>query len=168
MSESVCQKLGIIQYHSLVNSVKVTEEIQGRVAKRKTKANNKSEKSTAKVKMIHTVGIPANHAAVIPVQISGKTGPLLLKPDPALAEKLDIGDSLLQSDDNNTTAVTVLNHSGSTCLLKKGENIGTVCGVCVINSHPDDESLLDTASESDTEAESVSIASETSFGNDGL
>ena len=37
-----------------------------------------------------------------------------------------------------------------------------------INSHPDDESLLDTASESDTEAESVSTASETSFDNDGL
>ena len=82
------------------------------------------------MKMIHIVLIPANHAAVIPVEISGKTGLLLLKPDPALAEKLDIGDYLLQSDDNNTTAVTVLNHSGSTCLLKKGENIGNVCGVC--------------------------------------
>ena len=42
LSESVCQKLGIIQYHSLVNSVKVIEETQGQVAKRKTKAHNKS------------------------------------------------------------------------------------------------------------------------------
>ena len=117
--------------------------------------------------MIHTVRIPANHAAVIPVQINGNTGPLLLKPDPALTEMLDIGDSLLQLKDGDTTAITVLNHSDSTCVLQKGEKIGTVCKDSVIGSYKeDDESLLGIDSETDSEIASISTVSVTLSNND--
>ena len=75
--------------------------------------------------MIHTVRIPANHATVIPVQIDGKIGPQLLQVDPALIERLYVGDSLLQLNDDDTTAIIVLNHSDSTCILQRGEKIGT-------------------------------------------
>ena len=75
---------------------------------RETRTHNRPIESTAKVKMIHTVRIPANHAAIIPVQINGNTGLLLLKPDPVLTKKLGIGDSLMQLKDNDTIAITIV------------------------------------------------------------
>ena len=79
-----------------------------------------------------------------------KTGPSLLKPHPVMTEKLDIGDSLLQLNDDDTTAIIILNQSDSTCKLQKGEIIGTVWQVGVINSYKEDgQSLLGTDSEAD-------------------
>ena len=52
-------------------------------------------------------------------EISGETGPVLLKPEPVLSENLDIEDSLLQLNCDNTATLTILNHSSSTYVLKK-------------------------------------------------
>ena len=80
---------------------------------------------------------------------------------------LDIEDSLLQLKDGDTTAITVLNHSDSTCVLQKGEKIGTVYKVSVISSYQeDDESLLGIGSETDSEIASISTVSATSSNND--
>ena len=55
LSESVCQRLGIIQYHPLVDSVREAEESQEQLPKRETRTHNRPVESTANVKMIHTV-----------------------------------------------------------------------------------------------------------------
>ena len=69
LSESVCRELGIVKYHSLVDSAE-SEVMEESHSRQKEKENdNKSENTTAKVKMIHTVRIPANHAAVVPIQV---------------------------------------------------------------------------------------------------
>ena len=83
------------------------------------------------------------------MQISGETGPVLLKPEPVLCENLDIEDSLLQLNCDNTATLTVLNRSNSTYVFKKGERIGSVCEVCVIDScSEEDKNLLDNFPES--------------------
>ena len=63
--------MGIVKYHSLVDSVE-SEVVEGSDL-RQENSNNKSENTTAKVKMICTVQIPANHAAVVPIQVVDKT-----------------------------------------------------------------------------------------------
>ena len=71
LSESVCRELDIVKYHLLVDSVK-SKVMEGSDL-RQENSNNKSENTIAKVKMIRTMHIPANHAAVVPIQVVDKT-----------------------------------------------------------------------------------------------
>ena len=141
LSESVCQELGIVKYHSLVDSTE--SEVMGE----KEKENgNKSENTTAKVKMIQTVRIPANHAAVVPIQVvyeTDETGFLLLEPNPVLSEALSIDNFLVQLNDGESTTITISNYGTTTHILNEGDEIGTVSRVSVVDSYPTDPDIPD-------------------------
>ena len=147
LSESVCRELGIVKYHSLVDSVE-SEVMEGSDLRQES-SNNKSENTTAKVKMIRTVRIPANHAAVVPIQVVDKTdeidetGLLLLEPNPVLGEALSIDNFLVQLHNGESTAITISNYSTTTHILNEGDEIGTVSRVNVVDSYATDQDLPD-------------------------
>ena len=143
LSESVCRELGIV---SLVHSVE-SEVMEGSDL-RQENSNNKSENTTAKIKMIPTVRIPANHPAVVPIQVFDKTdeidetGLLLLEPNPVLNEALSIDNFLAQLHDGESTAITISNYSTTTHILNEGNEIGTVSRVSVVDSMPQIQTYL--------------------------
>ena len=147
LSESVCRELSIVKYHSLVHSVE--SEVMEGSGLRQENSNNKSENTIAKVKMIRTVRIPANHAAVVPIQVVDKTdeidetGLLLLEPNPVLGEALSIDNFLVQLHNGESTAITISKYSTTTHILNEGDEIGTVSRVNVVDSYATDPDLPD-------------------------
>ena len=99
--------------------------------------------------MIRTVRIPANHAAVVLIQVVDKTdeidetGLLLLEPNPVLDEALSIDNFLVQLHDGESTAITISNYSTTTHILNEGDEIGTVSRASVVDSHATDPDLPD-------------------------
>ena len=146
LSESVCQELDIVKYHSLVDSAE-SEVMEESHSRQKEKENgNKSENTIAKVKMIHTVRIPANHAAVVPIQVVDETDEtdfLLLEPNPVLGEALSIDNFLVQLHDGESTTITISNYGTTTHILNEGDEIGTVSRVSIVDSYATDPDIPD-------------------------
>ena len=107
LSESVCRELDIVKYHSLVDSAESEVMGESHLRQKEKENGNNSENTTAKVKLIHTVRIPANHAAVVPIQVVAETGFLLLEPNPALGEALSIDNFLVQLHDGESTTLAL-------------------------------------------------------------
>ena len=74
--------------------------------------------------MIQSVHLPPHHTAVVPVEIVGHRGTILLEPSANLVDVLHIEDSLLEVDRDGAAMVVVSNTSKTSHLLKKGCELG--------------------------------------------
>ena len=70
----------------------------------------------------------------MPVEVAGHRGTVLLEPIPNLIDVLCIEDSLLEVDRNGIAAMVASNASKTSHVLKKGEELGTVQEVSILNS----------------------------------
>ena len=107
LSESVCRELEIVQYHPSVRPL-------GNIGKTGTVGQSPRDK----VKMVQSVRLPPQHTAVMPVEIVGHRGTVLLEPSSNLVDMLHIEDSLLEVDRDGTAVVVVSNTSKTSHLLK--------------------------------------------------
>ena len=121
LSEAVCRQLGIIQYHP---NVKPPNAEESETAKQTQKS---------KMRLIQTIWLLVQHTVVMPVEVDDNEGTLFLEPNPKLVDLLCIEDSVLEANQEGT-AMVVSNSSKINHVLKREEEIGTVCKVSVVNS----------------------------------
>ena len=122
LSEAVCRLLGIIQYHPNVKPLNAEE----------SETAKQTQKN--KVRLIQTIWLPEQHAVVMPVEVDGNEGTLFLEPNPKLVDLLCIEDSVLEANQEGRAMVVVSNSSKINHVFKRGEEIGTVRKVSVVNS----------------------------------
>jgi len=102
--------LGIVQYHPNVRPFGNSRE-----------TGTIDQSLRDKVRMMQSVCLPPHHTAVVPVEIVGHRGTVLLELSANLVDVLHIEDSLLEADRDGAAIVVVSNTSKTSHLLKKGE-----------------------------------------------
>ena len=76
---------------------------------------------TMQVRLIRAVRLPANCSAVVPVQVIGLKGLALL--EPKVQSCLNIDESLVEVQENGSTAMLIVNNSTLPCHLKKNKEL---------------------------------------------
>ena len=92
----------------------------------------------SQVSLIKTVRLPANFTAVVPVQVLNEIGTFMLEPSDSLDTSLKIIESLIEVNEDGSSAVVVANTGKSTYQLQKGMDLGQVVGVELVVAKDED------------------------------
>ena len=76
--------------------------------------------SSAQVRLICTVRLPAYHSAVVPVQVEEIRGSALIEPECSLNDCLQVDESLVRVNEDGLTTLLIINNGKSSCQLKSG------------------------------------------------
>ena len=93
--------------------------------KEAVEGNNTS--SVAVVKLLSTVCLPACHSAVVPVQVNGIQGSVLI--EQSEPSGIQIERSLVETKKDGITTLCITNHGKTTCQLQTGTQIAEACEV---------------------------------------
>ena len=85
--------------------------------------------SVAVVKLLSAVRLPAYHSAVVPVQVKGVTGSVLIEQCETLNDCLCIDQSLVEAKEDGVTTLWVTNNGKTTYQLQTGVELAEACEV---------------------------------------
>ena len=85
--------------------------------------------SVAVVKLLSAVCLPACHSAVVPVQVNGVTGSILIEQCEILSDCLCIDQSLVEAKEDGVTSLWITNNGKTTYQLQTGVELAEACEV---------------------------------------
>ena len=110
------------QFKSMETDIPVVEKASKEVQQSSTlpAKDTKHAVSTARVRLVSAVRLPACHFAKVPVQIKELKGSVLIEPADLLDDSLQVDESLVEVDENGLTTLLITNNGKSPCHLKSG------------------------------------------------
>ena len=101
------------QFKSMEKDIPVVEKASKEVQQSFTlpAKDTKHAVSTARVRLISAVRLPACHFAKVPVQIKELKGSVLIEPADLLDDSLQVDESLVEVDENGLTTLLITNMS---------------------------------------------------------
>ena len=83
--------------------------------------------SSAGVKLVSTIHLPANHAAAVPVKIHEIRGASMIEADNFMDDCVHIDQSLVEISEDGSTTLIIVNNGKSPCQLKSNMELATAC-----------------------------------------
>ena len=140
LSEGVCRQLGIVTYHPGVNASQTPAQEVGATV----------SVPTVKVQLVQSVKLPPKPDKSVIADVSwkreGLKGPLLLEADPLLqlSCNVHVADAYVSDADaeKGTAKVVLTNYLGFTQRLERGEEIGRVLPVDLVEPEKTSEGVV--------------------------
>ena len=95
------------------------------------KQDVKSIVSSAQVRLISAVRLPANHAAAVPVKINEIRGSALIESDSLMHGYLQVDQSIVEVNKDGLAALLITNNGKLLCQLQSGVELAQACEVDV-------------------------------------
>ena len=95
------------------------------------KQDVKSIASSAQVRLISAVRLPANHAAAVPVKINEIRGSALIESDSLMDGRLQVDQSIVEVNKDGLATLLITNNGKLPCQLQSGVELARACEVDV-------------------------------------
>ena len=126
LSEGVCRKLGIVQYHEAVSTRQIEQC-----------GKNKEDIRIPlmRVRLIGSVCLPPQHSAVVPVKLESpqKMGPMMVESS-VQVPGLEVSDTLIMCKEDSLSSIVVTNTTGFTHQLEAETEIGRASEAMIVDS----------------------------------